>query len=71
MSNKIKITEENGDNRLKHFIIGHIVYVCLDFEPIEEMASLDDDIEGASWTNIYKLVEIWWILLQQIKDGKI
>ena len=63
MSKKIEITEENGDNRLKHFIIGHIVYMLLDFEPIEEMASFDYDTEHSSWTNIYKLLEIWSILL--------
>ena len=71
MSNKIEITEENGDNRLKHFIIGHIVYMLLDFEPIEEMASYDYISDHSSWANIYKLLEIWFIQLKRIKSGKI
>lgn len=69
MSKKIEITEENGDNRLKHFIIGHIVYLCLNFDPIEEMASQYS--EEASWSNVYKLLQLYWILLQKIKHGEI
>mgnify|MGYP000905556964 CR=1 FL=1 len=55
LSNKIVIAEDNGDNRLKHFIIGSIMYNIMDFEPIEE-ASLYGG-EGASWIRIYKLIE--------------
>ena len=55
LSNKIVIAEDNGDNRLKHFIIGSIMYNIMDFEPLEE-ASLYGG-EGASWIRIYKLIE--------------
>tara|TARA_B110000285_G_C15044421_1_gene573522 strand:+ start:391 stop:501 length:111 start_codon:yes stop_codon:yes gene_type:complete len=33
---KIEIAEENGDNRLKHFIIGRVFFRLMDFDPIEE-----------------------------------
>ena len=36
LSVKIEIAEENGDNRLKHFIIGRVFFRLMDFDPIEE-----------------------------------
>jgi hypothetical protein len=56
LSNKIVIAEDNGDNRLKHYIIGSICYHILNFEPIEEMASLYSE-DNASWIRIFKLLE--------------
>ena len=69
LSNKIVIAEDNGDNRLKHFIIGSIVYHMMDFEPIEE-ASLYG-VDGANWTRIYKLIEAGVVELNRIKAGQI
>jgi hypothetical protein len=36
LSVKIEIAEDNGDNRLKHFIIGRVFFRLMDFDPIEE-----------------------------------
>ena len=67
MSNKIVIAEDNGDNRLKHYIIGSIVYHIMDFEPIEEASLFGED--GASWIRIFKLLEAMIVEQNQINKG--
>ena len=48
------IAEDNGDNRLKHYIIGRVFFRLMDFDPIEE-ESLEKVLP---LTRIYKLLRL-------------
>jgi len=66
LSNKIVIAEDNGDNRLKHYIIGRVFYRLMDFDPIEEK-SLKEELP---YVRIYKLLELL-ILISKLQTKSI
>ena len=53
LSMKVEIAEDNGDNRLKHFIWGRILFRLMDFDPIEEGTEKTE----TPLAKIYKLIE--------------
>ena len=69
LSLKVEIAEDNGDNRLKHFIIGRVFFRLMDFDPIEE----GTEMTLAPYARIYKLIETAYHvqqMLNSVKDKK-
>ena len=64
LSVKVEIAEDNGDNRLKHFILGRVLYRLMDFDPIEEGTV----VTQTPFAKIYKLIETA-IHVQQILNS--